>query len=204
MNRRAMIAPRFVLSALILPLLLTACAGEAPAPPLEGAKIGGPFTLVDKSGEEVRWSDFDGQYRIIYFGYTFCPDACPLDVQAMMAGFRTFEKAHPDLARKVQPIFVSIDPERDTPEAVGEFAAAFHPRLLGLTGTPEQVASAAKAFVATYSKGEETGGGYLMDHTRTALLMGPEGEPIALLPVDEGPINEAAAKVAAELEKWVE
>lgn len=197
-----MFQPMRLLSALILAALLTACGNnaEAPAerPPLEGAQIGGAFTLADKNGEEVRWTDFEGKYRIVYFGYTFCPDACPLDVQAMMAGFARFEESRPELAAKVQPIFITIDPARDTPEAVGQFAAAFHPRLLGLTGTPAQIEQAAKAFVVYYAKGEETAGGYLMDHSRSAYLMGPDGKPIALLPVDENP-----QAVAAELEKWV-
>jgi len=201
MNRRAMTCVLRFFAGLLLPLALLACSSEPP--PLQGAKIGGPFTLVDKTGSEVRWSDFNGKYRIVYFGYTFCPDACPMDVQTMMLGFRTFEQAHPERAKKVQPLFISIDPERDTPQAVGEFSAAFHPRLIGLTGTPEQVAGAAKAFAAYYTKGEESAGGYLMDHSRAAYLMGPKGELIALLPVDKGPSKEAGTAVAAELEKWV-
>jgi protein SCO1 len=207
MKRDAMSYLMRLLTVLLCPLALIACSSgdEAPAerPPLEGAAIGGPFTLVDKTGSEVRWSDFAGRYRIVYFGYTFCPDACPLDVQAMMAGFRTFEEAHPALAKKVQPIFITIDPARDTPKAVGDYAAAFHPRLLGLTGTAGQVDQAAKAFAVYYAKGEESAGGYLMDHSRTAFLMSPEGEPIALLPADKGPFEEASAAVAAELERWV-
>lgn len=191
-----------LISSLLLPFALIACnSGTAPPaerPPLEGAQIGGPFSLVDKHGKQVRWADFGGSYRIVYFGYTFCPDACPMDVQAMMAGFSRFEKAHPQLAAKVQPMFISIDPQRDTPEIVGEFAAAFHPRLMGLTGTPEQVDAAAQAFAAFYAKGEETAGGYLMDHSRVAYLMDPDGKPLSMLPVDKDP-----EAVAAELEKWV-
>ncbi len=202
MNRLAMWRLNRLLSTLILPFMLIACGNDpsAPAerPPLEGAQIGGPFVLSDKDGNEVRWSDFDGQYRIVYFGYTFCPDACPFDLQVAMQGFKRFETASPGLASQVQPIFISIDPARDTPEIVGEFAAAFHPRLLGLTGTPEQVESAAKAFAAYYAKGEETAGGYLMDHSRAAYLMARDGKPIAILPVDESP-----EAVAAELAKWV-
>jgi protein SCO1 len=210
MNRRAMTKtfrgqtrPLSLLLPLALSLALAACdgAGQQPAerPPLAGTTIGGPFTLVDKAGSPVRWEDFAGKYRIVYFGYTFCPDACPMDVQKMMQGFAEFEKTHPDLAAQVQPIFVTIDPARDTPEKVGEFAAAFSPRLIGLTGTQAQVDAAAKSFAIYHAKGEETpGGGYLMDHSRTAFLMGREGEPIAMLPVEESP-----EAVAAELAKWV-
>lgn len=201
MNRRAMTYRTLAFAAAFLPLCLGACGqGSAPKerPPLEGAAIGGDFTLSNKDGGTVRWGDFAGKYRIVYFGYTFCPDACPMDVQVMMGGFGEFEKAHPDLARQIQPIFISIDPARDTPKVVGEFAAAFSPRLLGLTGRPEQVAQAAKAFAAYYSKGAQSGGGYLMDHSRVAYLMDRNGKPISMLPVDKKP-----ADVAAELAKWV-
>lgn len=199
MNHRAMtIRNAFCIAAA---LALSACgSASAPAqrPPLEGARIGGPFTLTDKAGREVHWSDFAGKYRIVYFGYTFCPDACPMDVQQLMQGFARFAKAEPALAADVQPIFITIDPARDTPARVGEFAAAFSPRLLGLTGTAPHVAEAAKAFAAYYAKGKETTGGYLMDHSRVAYLMDRDGKPIAMLPVDKG-----ADAVAAELAKWV-
>lgn len=202
MNRRAMTLHLRVLAALALSLALPACH-QAPAArdtdaPLAGAAIGGPFTLVDKNGRTVRWSDFAGRYRIVYFGYTFCPDACPLDVSAMMQGYARFARAHPGLAAKVQPIFITIDPARDTPGVVGEFAAAFSPHLMGLTGTPAEVDQAARAFRVYYARGKVSEGGYLMDHSRIVYLMGPEGEPISMLPVDKGP-----DAVAAELAKWV-
>jgi protein SCO1/2 len=183
-------------------LSLAGCGDSPPSSdqyPLAGAAIGGPFELVDTQGRTVRWEDFDGQYRMVYFGYAYCPDVCPFDVQRMAAGYQQFAQAHPSLADKVQPIFITVDPERDTPEVVREFVGNFSDQLVGLTGTPEQIDQAAQAFSVYYQKGEETeSGGYLMDHTRAAYLMGPEGEPIALLPVDQ-----SAEGVAAELEKWV-
>lgn len=190
------------LAACLALTLLSGC-GRADAPPAEpplaGAAIGGPFELVDSAGKTVRWSDFDGKYRVLYFGYAYCPDVCPLDVQRMMQGFASFKAAHPALAAQVQPIFVTIDPARDTPAVVGEFTHAFSNDLLGLTGTPEQVDKAAKAFAVYYQKGEvSAGGGYMMDHSRAAYLMGRKGEPIATLPVDQN-----AEAVAAELAKWV-
>ena len=189
-------------AALCALLLVSGCdssgAGGS-APPLEGAAIGGPFTLTNSAGDTVRWSDFDGRYRMVYFGYAYCPDVCPLDVQRMMQGYRQFAADEPDLAGEVQPIFVTIDPERDTPAVVGEFTANFGEELMGLTGTPQQIAEAAQAFSVYYQKGEASdGGGYLMDHSRAAFLMGREGQPIALLPVEA-----SGADVAAELEKWV-
>lgn len=206
MNRHAMTI-RTALSqtlalALPLALALSACgSGSAPKekPPLEGAAIGGPFTLKDKAGKDVRWSDFAGRYRIVYFGYTFCPDACPLDMSVTIRGFNQFAKDHPDLAAQVQPIFITIDPARDTPARVGEFAAAFSPKLIGLTGTTEEIAAAAKAFAVPYGKGKETEGGYLMDHGRTTYLMDRDGKPLAILPTDK----QDAGAVAAELAKWV-
>ena len=117
----------------------------------------------------------------------------------MMRGFDRFKARHPDLAAQVRPIFISIDPARDTSPRVGEFAAAFSPDLTGLTGTPAQIDAAAKAFGAFYAKGKPAGDGYLMDHSRAAYLMGRKGEPIALLPIDR---NDPDA-VAAELVKWV-
>ena len=206
MNRRAMSKPAFRITALFatltmacaLTLPLAGCGPNEP-PPLAGTKIGGPFTLVDKAGHTVRWDDFKGKWRIVYFGYTYCPDACPLDVGIMMHGFDKFASAHTDLASQVQLLFITIDPARDTPARVGEFAAAFSPRLLGLTGTPAQVDQAAKAFLAYYARGKDSpGGGYLMDHSRIAYLMGRKGEPIAMLPVDKGP-----PAVADELARWV-
>ena len=202
MNRGAMSTrARFVALSLAIALLGGCGQGGAPAgdPPLAGAAIGGPFELVDSAGKTVRWSDFDGKYRMVYFGYAYCPDVCPLDVQRMMQGFAQFKKTSPELAAQVQPIFITIDPGRDTPAVVGEFTRAFSNDLLGLTGTREQVDTAAKAFAVYYQKGEvSAGGGYMMDHSRAAYLMGRKGEPIATLPVDDSP-----EAVAAELAKWV-
>jgi protein SCO1/2 len=201
MNRRAMIKPvriRFAV-AIGFALMAAACAKPAPeAPPLAGTAIGGPFTLINKAGATVRWSDFAGRYRIVYFGYTFCPDACPMDIGITMRGLAIFAKAHPALASQIQPMFITIDPARDTPAVVGQFAAAFSPRLLGLTGTPTQVDQAARAFAVYYAHGAGTPGGYLMDHSRIAYLMGRNGEPIEMLPIDKGP-----TAVATDLETWI-
>ena len=204
MNRSAMTlrltTPAPYLAAFLLSLTIAGCGGPHPTEraPLAGAAIGGPFTLSDKTGRTVRWSQFAGRYRVVYFGYTFCPDACPMDVGNMMRGYALFDKAQPKLASQIQPIFITIDPARDTQAIVGEFAAAFSPKLLGLTGTPAEIDAAAKAFAVYYARGKQTSGGYLMDHSRVAYLMGRQGEPIAMLPVDQGP-----EAVAAELAKWV-
>ncbi|MES2492192.1 MAG: SCO family protein [Pseudomonadota bacterium] len=197
---RRLFPVKAVACALSAALALSGCgSGQTEQPPLAGTKIGAPFTLADPRGNTVRWDDFKGKWRIVYFGYTFCPDACPTDVSVMMRGFDRFAAQHGELAKQVQPIFITIDPARDTPARVGEFAAAFGPRLLGLTGTQAATDQAAKSFLAYYARGKDVpGGGYLMDHSRIAYLMDREGRPIAMLPVDKGP-----EAVAGELAKWV-
>lgn len=204
MNRDAM--PRRF-PALALSLFLIACGGEASAPPgpsvdgvdLRGASIGGEFTLLDKSGRTVRWSDFAGKYRAVYFGYTWCPDICPTDVQRLAQGLKLFARDHPSLAKRVQPIFITVDPERDTPAKVGEFAAAFSPDIIGLTGTPAQVEAAKRAFKVSATRGAvQPNGGYLINHSNLTYLFDRAGEPLGTLPTDKG-----ANAVAAELAAWV-
>lgn len=182
-----------------LTLVLAACSGGTEEPPLKGAAIGGPFTLTNQDGRQVTERDFAGKYRIMYFGFTHCPDVCPLDLAVIGQALRRFEKSDPARAARVAPIFVSVDPERDTPSVLKEYVAAFHPRLVGLTGTPKQVADVIKRYGAYGAKGDPTaGGGYNVDHIRVAELIGPDGRPIALLPYEKG-----AEAVAAELERWV-
>ena len=203
---------RFLLtiSAVILLSATTACNpggndAAAEAPPLEGARIGGDFTLTNQDGGKVSFSDFDGQYRLIYFGYTYCPDVCPIDLQRLMQGLRMVEKDNPKLGAKIQPLFVTIDPQRDQPAQLKQYVSAFHSRLIGLTGTPEEIADAAQKYIVTYQKRETAGSSeYLMDHSNLAYLMGPKGNPIALIPTGKGPSgNEVTPEeIAAELEKW--
>lgn len=173
-------------------------AGNAQGP-LAGARIGGPFTLTNQGGQRVTDKDFAGKYRIVYFGYSYCPDVCPVDLQLLMQGLRLFERQDAAAAAKVQPIFITVDPARDTPEVLKTYVAAFHPRLVGLTGSEQEIAAAAKAYAVYYRKAENAGASeYLMDHSRQTYLMGPDGKPIALLPQDETP-----QAVAAELARWV-
>ncbi|MDE1918483.1 MAG: SCO family protein [Sphingomonadales bacterium] len=205
MKRGAMTNTRTLLRAMTVALALctlSACgkggAGADERPPLADAAVGGPFTLIDKNGKTVHWSDFDGRYRIVYFGYTFCPDACPTDMNVIGQALAKLDKKHPELTARIVPLFITVDPARDTPQVVGQFAAAFSPRVIGLTGTKDEIDKAAKEFAVYYEKGASTPGGYLINHSRTVYLMGTKGEPIAILPADQGP-----DAVAAEILKWV-
>ena len=207
MNRRAMSTTLHKLAASLAAaasLSLAACSPGASQPPLEqaplaGASIGGDFTLTGEDGQPVSWSDFKGKWRVVYFGFTYCPDICPTDLQRSSQGLKLYAKDHAALAAQIQPIFVSIDPERDTPEVVSEFTNAFSKDLLGLTGTPEQIAAVAKAFGVYYGKLESNpDGAYMMTHSNFSYLFDPAGNPVATLPTDQG-----AEAVAAELAKWV-
>ena len=196
----------------VVSLVLAACSASPEQPPfsdapLAGAKIGGPFTLTDQNGKKRNYDDDAGKFRIVYFGYTSCPDICAPDMQQLMAGLIQFEKAHPKLAAKVQPYFITVDPKRDTSAVLKQFVTAFHPRLVGLTGTEAEIAAAAKSFAVFFQKVDgSTPESYLMSHSQTPYLMGPDGKPLALMPVNapNTDANEGDPKlVADELAKWV-
>ncbi|WP_315762034.1 SCO family protein [Sphingomonas sp. Y38-1Y] len=191
---RRWLAPLSLLAA------LAACnAAPAEAPPLEGARIGGPFTLTDQNGRPFGDSQLAGKWRIMYFGYTFCPDVCPVDMANITAGLKAFEASDPARAAKVVPVFVTVDPERDTPAALKQFVSNFHPRTVALTGSPEAIAAVGKAFAIFAARKEGvTPGAYLMDHSRQTYLIDGAGKPIALVPADE-----SGEKVAETLTKWV-
>lgn len=142
--------------------------------PQEGRPaVGGPFELIDGDGQTVTEQDFRGRHMLVYFGYTFCPDVCPT---TLFSASQALDGIGPALASKVRLVFVSIDPERDTPEVVKDYASHFHPGTVGLTGTPEQVAAAARVFRIYYRKAApEEDGGYLVDHSSILFLMDGEG-----------------------------
>jgi protein SCO1 len=183
-----------------LAVLLASCnQGGSSPPPLAGAKMGGAFTLTGEDGKAVRDTDFTGKYRLVYFGYSYCPDVCPVDLQKLMMGLKALEQKNMATADKIQPLFITVDPERDTPAVVREFTANFHPRLIGLTGTPEEIAKVASAYGIYYRKGNAaTPGAYMVDHSRQATLYGPKGEPIALIDETGTPVE-----IADELVRWV-
>jgi protein SCO1/2 len=199
MNESAPVRPAAVL-VLLFAVLLGACRAEpAEDPPLKGARMGGAFALTDQNGARVTDRSWPGKYRLIYFGYTYCPDVCPVDMRVLGAGLTRFEQQDPARGAKVQPLFVSVDPARDSLPVLREYVANFHPRLLGLSGTPDELARMARAYGVYFQRRDGAApGAYLMDHSRNAVLYNPEGQPLAMIPYDEGP--EAAA---AALARWV-
>jgi protein SCO1/2 len=135
--------------------------------------IGGPFTLTDQNGKRVTEKTYAGKYLLIFFGYTYCPDVCPSELQVMSAAL---DQLGSD-AEKIQPLFITIDPARDNPQVVKEYVSNFNPRLVGLTGSEQDVADVAAKYRVYYAKapGTNSGTDYLMDHSAIVYLMRPDG-----------------------------
>jgi len=137
-------------------------------------KLGGPWTLYDREGRIVSDSDLRGKYQLIYFGFTFCPDICPQELEKQAA---VIEKLDAKFGEVVQPVYVSVDPGRDTCAQVDAYCREFHPRLIGLTGTPAQIKNISKAFRVYYNEGIRTDEeDYLVDHSIIQYLMGKGGK----------------------------
>lgn len=137
------------------------------------AAVGGPFELTNQDGKRVTDKDFHGKLMLVYFGYTFCPDVCPAGLQVISAAL---DKLGPK-ADEVTPVFISLDPERDTPAKLKEYLGSFSPRLVGLTGTPEDIAKVAKEYRAYYKKVPDPKhpADYTVDHTSIIYIMGRDG-----------------------------
>lgn len=138
------------------------------------ALIGGPFALTNQDGKRMTDADFRGKYMLVTFGYTACPDVCPAELQTMANAMEQLGAK----SDEVTPVFITIDPERDTVPQVGEYVKNFHQRFVGLTGTPEEIKHAARAYRVYYAKAEakESALGYLMDHSAFIYLMNRQGE----------------------------
>jgi protein SCO1 len=158
--------------------------------------VGGPFTLVDQNGQKRSDNEFRGKLMIVYFGYTFCPDVCPTDLMAITEALNALGPA----AEGVQPVFITVDPERDTP-LLKDYIAAFHPSLIGLTASPEEIRRVANSYKAFYRKvpgGQQ--GEYSIDHAGIIYLMGRDGEYLGFLPpqTDPGKLTQVLRKYLAK------
>ncbi|MBT8417982.1 MAG: SCO family protein [Silicimonas sp.] len=144
------------------------CGGNAVAG--GSAAIGGPFELVQPDGQLVTDADIIDRPALVYFGYTFCPDVCPFDVARNALAIDILQEQGID----VRPVFITIDPARDTPDVMAQYAADMHPKMVALTGSEEQIKAAAQAYKAYYAKGSGEGDFYLMDHSTFTYLMLPD------------------------------
>ena len=147
--------------------------------PSETPTLGGPFTLVNSAGETVTQADFAGRHMLIYFGYTYCPDICPTSLQTVALALNSLPDSQQD---KIVPLFITVDPRRDTPELVGDYAGFFHPRIIGLSGSQEQIDAVVRAYRVYANRVDEAGRPapedsleYLVDHSSVLYLMGPDG-----------------------------
>ena len=164
------------------------------------ASIGGDFDLVDQGGQPVTNDTYDGRYRIVYFGFTHCPDVCPTGLATITAAYRDLPA---DERARVVPMFVTVDPERDTVDAMRDYVALFDPDLVGLTGTVEQVEAAKKTYrVYAQKAGKEGDADYLVDHSAFVYLMDPDGRYLAHFGPD-ATAEEIAKDVRATIEGTV-
>jgi protein SCO1/2 len=157
----------------------------------QGMQIGGPFALVDQDGRSVTQADFGGRLLVAYFGYTFCPDVCPTELGTIADAM---DLLTPEQAARVVPVFFTVDPERDTPAQMKAYVANFHPKMVGLTGSVEQVAAAARSFRVYYAKVRRPEmSDYLMDHSSLIYLIGSDGRVRSLVRAPSSPADVAAA-----------
>lgn len=172
----------FIVMGVILIAAVAAWILRMEKPPegnLSGSTIVSEFSLIDENGRAVTSESFKGQWRLMYFGFTYCPDICPTDAAKIGQALRIFEEKHPKQAAKLQPLFVTVDPERDGQAEVKQFTDSFHPRLLGLTGTPENIESALKSFkIFAQKMPGTTPDSYTYDHQAIIYLIDPDGRPV--------------------------
>ena len=185
-------------------LLIELQTREATVRPFQEVAIGGAFSLTNEKGEARSEADFAGAPMLIYFGFTYCPDVCPMSLDVMGAALETLEAQNPKLFAALQPVFISVDPLRDTPEQLGEYLSYFHPKISGLTGTPEQIAMVKKAFRVYAVRRDLPGetaqdkGSYNVDHSSFFYLMDGKGRYLAHF--DHGlEAQILAQKIAAKL-----
>jgi cytochrome oxidase Cu insertion factor (SCO1/SenC/PrrC family) len=151
---------------------------DQPRPSVAGMKIGGPFTLMDHNGNKVTEKDFEDRYKFVYFGFTYCPAICPTELQKMN---QVLAKLPGEMTAKIAPIFITIDPERDTAEVMKDYVGLFHPDLIGLTGTQPQIDFVLKSYRIFATKVDDPDlSEYTMDHSTFLYLMAPDNELVGL------------------------
>jgi len=155
-----------------------------------GMSLGGSFELVNQAGQPVTERDFAGRWLLVYFGFTYCPDICPTELGIMASALDVMGPA----GEAVTPILITIDPQRDTPDQLADYVSRFHPRMQGLTGTPEQIAAAARRYRVYYARVQRPDmTDYLMDHSSFIYLVGPDARVRALFRPETSPEAIAAA-----------
>ena len=190
--RRTIRAAAAAAAGLLLVIAAAVWLFGAPKALEQAAAIGGPFTLQDGSSRTVTDQSFRGKYMLVYFGYTFCPDVCPTTLNDVAQALDKLGGK----ADRVQPLFITVDPARDTAPVMQKYTEAFSPRITGLTGTAGQIAAVAREYRVYYAP-HKTGpnpGDYTMDHSSILYLMGPNGRFIGVIRADEG-----ADQIAADL-----
>ena len=166
--------------------------GKGAAGTVLGSAIGGSFTLIDQNGKTVTNTALEGKWLLVYFGYTHCPDACPTTLNNIALALQDLGAQRDE----VRPVFITIDPERDTPQVMKDYVTAFDAPILALTGTAAEIAQAAKNYRVYYAKHPEAGGDYSMDHTSVIYVMDPKGRFTASFTGEDPP-----AQIAERLKK---
>ena len=163
--------------------------------PVTKDAFGEPFTLTDHTGKKVSDKDFTGKYRLIYFGFTYCPAICPTE----LAKITNTLKVLGDKGKEIQPLFITVDPERDTVEAMGKYVTLFTPSLIGLTGTPEEIKAVAKAYKIYYARvQEENMSDYTMDHSSFIYFMAPDDRLLQIFRMED-----SADVMAKKITAWL-
>ena len=155
-------------------------------------EIGGPFSLTDHTGARVSEATYAGRYLLVYFGFTYCPDVCPTDLAVVGQAMDILDEQEPRTADRVQPLFISVDPGRDVPEQLAAYVENFHPRMVGLTGSDDEIADVASAYRAYYARRDLEDGDYLMDHSAFTYLVSPDGQAVAIFRHNSTPEDVAA------------
>ncbi len=199
MSQRILLAVAVLLAALVLGLAFF-WHPEMPERPLPMAAppAGGDFTL-QSAGGPVALQDFRGKLVLVYFGYTYCPDICPTALAATAEGLKLLT---PEELARVAVIFISVDPERDTPARLKEYAEFFHPAIVGVAGTPDELAGIARRYGGFYARQPvaTAGGGYVVDHTSDAYVVGADGKPVGKI-AHAAPPEQVAAEIRKRLTK---